>query len=74
MVRGGPFDFLGGGGGVEENVPEQSIYFSLVRKQFFNFTMSAKKIVFLFLPKMRQIILVVIIANLRSTPGTSMLT
>ena len=27
-LRGGPFDFWGGGGGgFEENVPEQSIYF-----------------------------------------------
>ena len=33
-------------GGVEENVPEQSIYFFPVRKQFFYFTMSKKQILF----------------------------
>ena len=45
MVRGGPFDFWGGGG-VEENVPEQSIYFFPGQKQFFYFTSSEKQIFF----------------------------
>ena len=46
-VRSRPFD--SGGGGVEENVPEQSIYLFQVWEQFFYFTMSVKQI-FLFVP------------------------
>ena len=42
-VRGGPFDFWGGGG-VEENVPEQSIYFFQGRKQFFILPAAKKKL------------------------------
>ena len=53
-LMGGQFDFWGGGGGVEEIVPEQSIYFSLVRKQSFYFTMSEKQIFFSFLRKMKK--------------------
>ena len=33
-IKGGPIDFVGGGG-FEENVPEQFIYFFRVRKQNF---------------------------------------
>ena len=36
----------GEGRGVEENVPEQSIYFFPGRKQFFYFTSSEKQIIF----------------------------
>ena len=42
----------GGGGAVEENVPEQSIYFFLVWKQFFYFTINEKnKFFFSFIRK-----------------------
>ena len=58
----------GGARGVEENVPEQSIYFFPVRKQFFYFTMSDKQIIFFRSYKDKTIFLGLIIANLQATP------
>ena len=64
----------GGGGGVEENVPEHFIYFFPVPKQIFYFTNSEKQIFFSCVTKMKQFFLALIFANLRATPGASMIT
>ena len=44
MALGADHLISGGGSGVEENVPEQSIYFFAVWKQIFYFTSSEKQI------------------------------
>ena len=70
-IRGGPFDIWGGRGGIEEIVPEQSIYFFPVRNNVFYFTMSEKQIFFSVLAKDETIFLVLIMANIRASPRAS---
>ena len=66
VIRGGPFDFWGGGG-VDENVPEHFIYFFPVLNFFFILRAVC-------VTKMKQFFLALIFANLWATPGASMIT